>query len=86
MAYKIEIDRAAKRQLKKIPRSMLQQIVAAIDALALDPRPQGAAKLKASDFYRVRVGDYRIIYEIQDKHLIILVVSVGNRRDIYKKL
>ena len=86
MTYKVEIDQAAKRQLKKIPQAMLQQIGAAIDALALDPRPQGSTKLKASDFYRVRVGDYRIIYEIQDKHLIILVVSVGNRRDIYKKL
>ena len=86
MSYRIEIDQGAKRQLKKISQAMLQQIGAAIDALALDPRPQGSTKLKASDFYRVRVGDYRIIYEIQDKHLIVLVVSVGNRRDIYKKL
>ena len=86
MSYRIEIDQGAKRQLKKIPQAMLQQIGAAIDALALDPRPQGSTKLKASDFYRVRVGDYRIIYEIRDKHLIVLVVSVGNRRDVYKKL
>lgn len=86
MDYKVEIDRGAKRQLKKLPQHILKQIGSAIDALALDPRPQGSSKLKATDFYRIRVGDYRIIYKIQDKHLVVLVVSVGNRRDIYRKL
>lgn len=85
MAYRVEIDQGARRQLKKIPAQMLKQIGTAIDGLAVDPRPHGSSKLKGSDFYRIRVGDYRIIYEVQDKRLIVLVVAVGNRRDIYRK-
>jgi mRNA interferase RelE/StbE len=60
--------------------------VRAIDALRLEPRPHGSKKLVGEDnLYRIRTGDYRIIYQVRDKQLIILVIAIGNRRDIYRR-
>jgi mRNA interferase RelE/StbE len=62
------------------------RIAHAIDSLADDPRPRGAVKLAGDqDFYRLRAGDYRIIYSITDEKLIVLVIAVGHRRDIYRR-
>jgi mRNA interferase RelE/StbE len=62
------------------------RIAHAIDSLADDPRPRGAVKLAGDqDFYRIRAGDYRIIYSITDEKLIVLVIAVGHRRDIYRR-
>ena len=86
MPYAVAIAPAARRDLKKIPRKALQRIAETIDALADDPRPPGTVKLAGEEnLYRVRVGDYRILYEIHDDQLLILVVRVGPRRDIYRK-
>lgn len=75
---------AARRQLKKINKGVQVQIVQALESLAVAPRPPGVKKLKGSDgFYRIRVADYRIIYQINDGELVILVVMIGNRRDVY---
>jgi mRNA interferase RelE/StbE len=87
MQYEILINQGAKRQLKKLSAQVLEQLGSAIDKLGQDPRPSGVKKLKgASNFYRVRSGDYRIIYQIQDQQLIVLIVSVGHRQEIYKEL
>lgn len=85
MAYRISIDPAALREMKKLPQKIRQQIASAIDALSGDPRPDGARKLTGSrSSYRIRVGEYRVLYRITDRELLILVVKVGHRRDVYR--
>jgi mRNA interferase RelE/StbE len=71
--------------MRKMPRDILRRIDAAIIALARNPRPPGAKKLRAQDDrYRIRVGDYRVIYEVDDAQLLILIVDVGHRKDVYR--
>jgi mRNA interferase RelE/StbE len=83
--YSVEIARRAIKSIAKLPRQEQQRIRAAIDLLADDPRPPGCVALSGDDSaYRVRVGDYRIVYEVFDKRLVIQVVRVGHRRDVYR--
>ena len=82
-AYKITISRLAQKQLDKLPDILAFRLIEAIYELAINPRPVGYKKLKGRDGYRIRIGDYRIIYEIFDKELLIAVVSLGHRKDIY---
>ncbi len=84
MTYKLSILRRAQKQLAKIPTNDYKKVKKAILDLAQDPRPPGSKKLKGRDGWRIRQGDYRIIYEIQDDQLIIIVLNIGNRRDIYR--
>ena len=85
--YRIGFTRAAERVLASLPKSDLRRVDTAILRLALDPRPPGSKKLKGTEeLYRIRVGNYRVVYQIDDEHLVILVVIVGNRRDIYRDL
>lgn len=84
MTYKISILRRAQKQLAKIPANDYKKIKQAILDLAQDPRPSGAKKLKGRQGWRIQQGDYRIIYEIQDDKLIVIVLDVGNRKDIYR--
>lgn len=84
--YKVQIDNRAKREIKKLPHEVRQPILNAIGSLASDPRPIGVVKLTNNDhLYRIRIGNYRVIYQIKDNQCIILVVAVGHRRDVYKK-
>ncbi|WP_417335147.1 type II toxin-antitoxin system RelE family toxin [Halobacteriovorax marinus] len=84
--YRIEITASAEKSLKKVPKKDIQKIVDAIQILAISPFPEGCRKLKGEeDVYRVRQGNYRIIYEVIEKKLVILVLKVGHRKDIYKK-
>ncbi len=86
MAYRIEVKASAEKEVARLPRRDQRRVVAAIESLADDPRPAGARKLVgAGDAYRVRVGDYRIIYQIRDDLLIVYVVRVGHRRDVYRR-
>lgn len=86
MSYRVEVAPAAVRQLRKLDRVAQRRVQAAIELLAEQPRPNGAKKLAGGDGeWRVRTGDYRIIYEIHDKVLHVLVVAVGHRRDIYER-
>jgi len=83
--YSIRVKRSASKQLEKLPPKAADRIAKAIDALAENPRPDGVKKLQgADDHYRIRVMDYRIIYCIQDLELIVEVVKVGHRKDVYK--
>jgi mRNA interferase RelE/StbE len=84
MEYSIFIERYAQKQLRKLDRAVIPEIKSAIAGLALNPRPVGYKKLKGEDAYRIRVGNYRIIYEIDEKKIIIVVVSVGHRSSIYR--
>lgn len=84
MTYKISIRRKAQKQLAKIPANDYKKIKQAILDLAQDPRPSGSKKLKGRQSWRIRQGNYRVIYEIQDEQLIIIVLDVGNRKDIYR--
>ena len=84
--YTIRIEDTALKALKKIPKTYRQQIKSAIDQLRHDPYPLGHKKLTPSSFYRLRVGPYRIVYDIQRKVLKILVVHIGHRQEDYRWL
>jgi mRNA interferase RelE/StbE len=84
--YQVEITSRAAKQLKKLPEDIKLRIEEKIQELAENPRPDGVVKLEDSeDTYRVRVGKYRILYEVKDDLLIVKVVKVGHRKDVYKK-
>lgn len=86
MSYTIELSRKAERDFKGFDKALQKRLKTKIDSLAKNPRPSGVKKLEGEeDLYRVRVGDYRIIYQIQDDKLIILVVKIGDRKEVYKK-
>lgn len=83
--YTVKIARRAIKSIAKLPRREQQRVRAAIDLLADEPRPPNCVALAGEDsVYRVRVGNYRIVYEIVDADLVIYVVRVGHRRDVYR--
>lgn len=84
MSYKIVIKKRVHKKLAKIPQKYNQKICQAITDLAINPRPPGCIKLEGRPAWRIRVGIYRVIYEIGDGQLIITVIDVGHRRDIYR--
>ncbi|AEB09544.1 type II toxin-antitoxin system RelE family toxin [Desulfobacca acetoxidans] len=85
MTYRVELRPAALRDLARVENPWRLKIARKIDALAANPRPPGVEKLAGSDNrYRVRSGDYRIVYEIHDRVLLILVVRIGHRREVYR--
>jgi len=85
MSYQVEITPAAQRQIKKLPLDVQQRIIEQLEALAVDPRPSRVVKLEGEEsLYRVRVGDYRIVYKIEDDILLILIVKIGHRRNVYR--
>ena len=86
MSYRVEIKRSAVKEIAALPKREQRRVVRAITALADDPRPDGVRKMAGSEnAYRVRVGDYRIVYQIFDGVLIVHVVRVGRRRDVYRR-
>ncbi len=83
--YRVELTAAAEKQLKKIPKIDLRRITAALEMLALAPLPQGCRKMSAlTDTFRVRIGVYRIIYEIHAHIVLVRVVKIGHRKDVYR--
>ncbi len=85
MTYQVDLVPAAARQLRKLDPQGRRRVQAAIELLAEDPRPPAAKMLVNSDgAWRVRVGDYRVVYEIEDGHLVVLVLAIGHRREIYR--
>jgi len=81
--YEVVIGKAVIKQLEKVPPTVYRRIKAALTGLSTNPRPKGYLKLKGRDAYRIRVGDYRIIYEIQDNQLLIIVITISHRKDVY---
>ncbi len=87
MPYTIELTPKAARQFRKLPAHSRKRLARHIDALAENPRPSGAKKLAgAGHLYRIRVGDHRLVYKVRNDALLVLVVAVGSRRDIYRTL
>ncbi len=84
MSYTLVIGRDAQRALARIREPDYSRILTAIQALVNDPRPRGCKKLRNRDAWRIRIGDYRVIYEINDRQLVVTIVNVGNRRDVYR--
>jgi mRNA interferase RelE/StbE len=85
MAYEVVLKPSAARELRKLPKPIRKRIGKKIDELAENPRlPDAKALAGAEGFLRVRAGDYRIIYTVKDRMLIVLVVRIGHRRDIYR--
>ncbi|MEA1927365.1 MAG: type II toxin-antitoxin system RelE/ParE family toxin [Candidatus Auribacterota bacterium] len=84
MTYSLDILRSAQKKLDKINRQDQSRIISAIQALSYTPRPKGCQKLSGRPAWRIRVGSYRIIYEIHDDKLLVLVVTIGHRRDVYR--
>ena len=85
MAYAIDFVPSARRELQKLPREVQLKLNQRIDSLSLDPRPRGSKKLKGGDeLWRIRMGDYRVVYEVRDKVLLILVVRVAHSREVYR--
>jgi mRNA interferase RelE/StbE len=83
--YEIQLTRAAERGMASLPKADLKRVDAAILGLARDRHPQGSKKLDGvGNLYRIRVGDYRVVYTIEVDRLLVLIVNVGNRRDIYR--
>jgi len=82
--FTIVLSKNAQKSLDKLSDNTAEPIIEAIARLASDPRPNGCKKLKGRDGYRIRVGNYRVIYEIFDSELIIDVVALGHRKDIYE--
>lgn len=84
MSYELLIRRAAQRELAGLPAQTYELVKSAIRRLADIPRPRGSRKLTGRDGWRIRVGDYRVVYEIDDRERSVTVLHVGHRRDIYR--
>lgn len=82
--YKIEVRKSAVKELHSIPTKDLKKILKTIQELSNNPRPQGCLKLTDQENYRIRVGNYRILYSIKDDILIIYIVKIGHRKNIYR--
>jgi mRNA interferase RelE/StbE len=82
--YTVLILPSAQKQLNKLPNAIATRIEDKMMELEQDPRPPGCKKLKGRDAYRIRIGDYRVIYEIHDGRLVVTVITIGHRRDVYE--
>ena len=82
--YRVIVKQSVSKDLKKIPKKDVKRVLTAIRGLTSDPRPPQAKKLSGQNRYRLRQGNYRILYSIEDDRLIVCVVKVGDRRDVYR--
>ena len=83
MRYRVIIPKSVQKELDRLPDEVVRRILACLARLETAPRPVDVKKLKGRAAWRIRVGDYRVIYEIQDRQLQILVITIGHRREIY---
>ncbi|HLD22872.1 MAG TPA: type II toxin-antitoxin system RelE/ParE family toxin [Sulfuricurvum sp.] len=85
-SYKIEIKKSAAKEIENLPSIVLKRVVSHIQELGSNPRPIGCKKLSGDEKYRLRVGDYRILYEIEDAIVTVYVVKVAHRKEVYRML
>ena len=85
-SYSIELKKSATKELAKFPQQDLKRILKSIGNLANNPRPEGSKKLSGDEKYRIRIGSYRVLYSIEEKKLVVYVVKVGHRKDVYKMI
>ena len=83
-SYKIELSKRVRKDFRKIPEHDANRILSEIKALAEEPLPSSSKKLKGEELFRIRIGNYRVIYSIQDEKMIVFVVKGGHRKDVYK--
>ncbi|MFH0800235.1 MAG: type II toxin-antitoxin system RelE/ParE family toxin [Pseudomonadota bacterium] len=86
MSYRVEIETSAIREFQKLPKEAKASLGDVLDNLEREPRPLGAKKLINQEGYRIRKGDYRILYAVDDKALVVQVYRIGHRRDVYRHL
>jgi mRNA interferase RelE/StbE len=84
MRYRVILPRSVQKELDRLPGDVAKRVIARLGALESNPRPADVKKLKGRPAWRVRVGDYRIIYEIHDRELLVIVITIGHRRDVYR--
>ena len=84
--YRVDLRRQVQKSLDKLPKSDFQAVIEAIKGLAQTPRPRGIEKVKSTGLWRIRQGDYRIVYAIDDNEHLVTIVRVGHRREIYRSL
>ena len=84
MRYQVILPKSVQKELDRLPDDIARRIMARLDGLETTPRPSDVKKLKGRDAWRIRVGDYRVVYEIHDRVLQIIVITVGHRREIYR--
>ena len=84
MKYQVIVPKSVQKELDRLPDDMAERILTRLAGLETNPRPVDVKKLKGRDAWRIRIGDYRVIYEIHDRILQILVITVGHRREIYR--
>jgi mRNA interferase RelE/StbE len=84
MRYEVIIPKSVRKELDRLPDDVARRILARLVGLEANPRPSDVKKLKGRDAWRIRVGDYRVIYEIHDRVLQVVVVTLGHRREIYR--
>ena len=82
--YRLLVKKSVARDLYDVPKKDVRRILKRIETLAVNPRPNGCEKLTDQERYRVRQGSYRIIYEVQDDALVVVVVKVGHRKNVYR--
>jgi mRNA interferase RelE/StbE len=85
-AYRVEVATRARRDLERLAPSLLERIHPILIGLASEPRPSGSQKLVGLEAYRIRIGDHRVIYEIDDAARVVVVIRVRHRREVYRKL
>ena len=83
-SYKLLIKPSAVKELEAVPAKDRRRLVARLQRLSSDPRPPGSEKLSGHDLYRIRQGNYRVLHSVEDLALIVLVIKVGHRRDVYR--
>ena len=83
-SYKLLIKPSAAKELEAVPKKDRQRIVTKIRNLAVEPRPPGCEKLSGHDLYRVRQGNYRVLYSVQDADLTVVIITLGHRREVYR--
>ena len=84
MRYRVLLPKSVQKELDRLPDDVAGRVLARLRALESDPRPSDVKKLKGRQAWRIRVGDHRILYEIHDRELVIIVVTIGHRREVYR--
>ncbi|QSJ14399.1 type II toxin-antitoxin system RelE/ParE family toxin [Nostoc sp. UHCC 0702] len=86
MSYTVIISKSVQKQIDNLPNDVIERVIEKIQNLALEPRPEGIVKLKGSDNeYRIRIGDYRVRYEIDDENQLVQILQCKHRKDVYRK-
>lgn len=86
MRYEVVFHSGALREFDKLSKAAQNQVSQAIDGLAVEPRPHGAVRMEGVEAYRLRAGDYRVIYAVKDDRLVVLIVKIGHRREVYRDI